>query len=155
MNGTDFSILFLEYLGIAVLAIAVLCALVILYVSTVFKFFEKLGFHGWLGLVPFLNVYLLFARVKMKKLYIPALAVLFAFAVLLGVIVAYPDPALLLIIAFCPTALALFLIRFKMYRSICRGFERSAFFAILVTLLPILFLPFIAFSNDQYFEKTY
>ena len=153
MNGTDFSVLFLEYLGLAVLIIAVLIAFLIMCITATFKLFEKLALRPWLGLVPILNLYFLFSKTKTRRYYIPYLVVTFAALVLGGLILAYPSPSPYLLIAVSPAALSLLLIRFKMYRRLALGFERSAFFGILLTLLPFVFVPTLAFSGDQYFEK--
>ena len=155
MNGTDFSVLFLEYIGLSVLLFAVLVAVMIACITTAYRLFEKMGLRPWIGLVPFLNIYLLFAKTKIRRLYIPWLILLFSTLVLLGAVLAYPSPSPLLLIAVCPSALSFFLVSFKLARRLASAFERSAFYALLITLVPPLFLPFIAFSTDQYFEKTY
>ena len=153
MNGVDYSAVLVEYIvlcalfGIALIAVTVFLAVV------AWRLFEKLEYCGWLGIVPFVNLYILFKVTKMRKLFIPTLPLLFAAAVFAWALSLYPSPSLLLILVAVPTALALLLIWIRLALGLAYAFDKGVKFAVLTVIFPVIFIPCLALSKTKYFAK--
>lgn len=101
-------------------------AIVALMLVSLWKIFEKAGRQGWEGIVPFYNVYLL-----TQILGLPIMWFIFMFIPCLN------------IVAGVMISLAL-----------TKAFGKEQPFAIGVILLPIVFLPLLAFGEDKFTAPT-
>ena len=150
MNGVDYSAVLVKYVALSALfAVALIAALVFLAVVA-WRLFEKLEYRGWLGLVPFVNLYILF---KVTKLYLPTLPLLLAAPIFAWALSLYPSPSLLLILAAAPAVLALILIWIRFAIGLANAFDKGVKFAVLTVIFPVIFIPYLALSSTKYFSK--
>lgn len=117
--------------------IILLALIVVGIVSSIFLF-RKMALPGWWGIIPFWNVYNI---CKMTWSVTPWFWVYLALF-----IVVYLASGVLASVA----AIASLVLAFAMNLHLARGFGKDVGYCIGLTLLPIVFMPMLAFGSAQY-----
>ena len=111
------------FFGIYMIVLLVICAIMLI---SLWKIFKKAGKPGWAAIIPIYSTYVLFEMVGMKGWY-----AFLMFIPLVGSIIV----AIMQIIA---------------YVKLAKCFGKSSGYAVGIVLLPIIFLPMLAFDNSTY-----
>src|ERR1035437_6434700 len=101
-------------------------AAAVLMLVSLWKIFEKTGRPGWAGIIPIYNVVLMFQMVGMSP-----------WLILLAVI-PFVGPFIF------------FIVSIMMYVKLARAFGQGEGFAVGLILLPIVFLPILAFGQARF-----
>ena len=125
-----------------VLALVQVVTLVVLIIAIVsmWKIFKKAGKPGWAALVPIYNTVVMVKVAKAPMWYlVPILGgIVLGFIPVIGIFI----------------AIAAIVFSFILNIKLAKSFGKSAGFGIGITLLPIIFLPILAFGKAQYVGAT-
>jgi ABC-type transport system involved in cytochrome c biogenesis permease component len=100
-------------------------AIIIVNIVANWRLFDKAGYPGWASIVPFYNLYIMLK-------------------------VADKPGWWLVVILFAPVINIVFSI--IMYVAIAQNFGKGGWFAVGLILLPVIFLPILAFGDARYLE---
>lgn len=151
-NGADYTGLVLEYFLWIIGAFLILSLVAVFFVTVAWKLFEKLGYPGFVGIIPFVNMYFLYKSLKMRLLYFPTLFLVAASIVFATVSLSPFEDLSYLAFPILPMALALILIALKFSFSLSKLLGRGWGTAILILLFPVVMLPVVALNKS--FEIT-
>ncbi len=152
-GALNFSALVGVYFGIFIAFAAAGIALYVFFTVAMWRLCEKLYRPGWVALIPFYNLYVLFAAAKMKLLYVVSLILLAASAVFDYMLISANQPPLAPLVALIPIVIALAIIFARLSLGIAEAFDKGALFAAGFFLLPAIFLPVLGFGKSRYFSK--
>ena len=150
---SDFSAALGIYAGIFILIFALITALIVFYTVVAWRFCEKLYRPGWIALIPFYNMYVLFSVAKMKLLYFVTLLLLAASSVFDYMLLSAKEPSLVLLVALIPILLAMVIIYARLSVGVANAFGKGGAFAAGLFFLPVVFYPILAFGKSRYFSK--
>lgn len=122
MYTSDADAILAAFFGIYAVAMIISLILAIILLIALWKLFAKAGQPGWAAIIPFYNTYVLF-DVAMGN----GLLFLLCFIPVVGIVMIY--------VAYAKLALA---------------YGKGAGFVVGTVLLPYIFLPILAFGNNQY-----
>ncbi len=133
------------------------------------KIFDKANIDGWKSFIPFYSDYVRFGIAGIKSLYIPFLILSVLYT---GVNIVYTalsalnladsllenvDMGMDLQVFFWANLLLILFVRglqIVMGILLVRKFEKSAWFGLGLALVPIVFVPILAFGNSKYDEEN-
>lgn len=120
---------------LAIVQVVVLAVLIVAIVS-MWKIFKKAGKPGWAALIPIYNTVVMVKVAKAPMWYlIPILGgIVLGFIPVIGTFI----------------AIAAIIFSFILNIKLAKAFGKSAGFGVGITLLPIIFLPILAFGKAQY-----
>ena len=96
-------------------------AFVVVYIASAWKVWAKMGDPGWMGLVPFLNLYRIYQRSR-------------------------PDQA----VAWTVGSVLCFIAAFVGIADLAKLFGKDVGYALGMIFLPFIFFPMLAFGSAQY-----
>jgi len=112
--------------GFLVLYICIFLAVVAVMIVSMWKIFTKAKIEGWKSIIPIYNTYTLYEMVGLKGWYV--------------------------FLMFIPIVGGLIGLVFSImsYINLSRSFGKDGGFAVGLILLPVVFLPMLAFGKDEY-----
>lgn len=117
--------------------VALLALLVVNIVSSIF-IFKKMGLPGWWGIIPYWNVYNIYKMTwSVTPWFWVYLALFIAFYLFSGVVESV-------------VAILMLIMIFAMNLHQARAFGKDVGYCIGLTLLPVIFMPMLAFGSAQY-----
>ena len=99
-------------------------------------------------------MYFLYKALRMRLLYFPTLLLIAASTVFALLSLSPFEDLTYLIFPIFPMALALLLIALKFSFSLSKGLDKGKWFALLLTILPVVFLPVVALCKNFVFTKN-
>lgn len=127
-----------------ILTCCICIPLAVFYIYCFYRLFEKLGFEGWRGIIPFYNVYLLVNKANLNWWYFVIYAVCFAiqltltneagFSFLLG--------------------LANFVVMSLIFYNLCKKFKQTDVITVLTVIFPCFMVPYLALSKSCVYDDT-
>ena len=101
--------------------ILIYLAIIAIMLASLWKIFVKMGDPGWMGIIPFLNVYRIFQRTR-------------------------PNEATILTIV----SVICGLVSLVAWWDLAKLFGKSGAYAVGLIFLPFIFMPMLAFGDSQY-----
>ncbi len=139
-------------IAIVVLFMLAMLAFAVFEICAMWRVYEKLGKPGWACLVPIYSAYVLFDAVWDNSAFLRYIGVSFGYGIVSGIMSATSDPnnpPLILSLIALAIAIYLFVMAVGLYRRLAEAFGRGTGFTVGLVLLPAIFFPILAFSDDE------
>ena len=134
-----FKILGAIALPLILIITAIVISLLVISIVALYKIFKKAGRNGWEAIIPFYNIFVLVE--------ISGLAKWWFILLIAPNIISIIDENLITL-----ANIASLVGSFVCYYNLSKKFHKDTGFAILATLLPIIALPILAFSNNCQYD---